>query len=184
MSYAAVFIDGGYLDWVLRDEFASARVDYEKLVKLMVGENFTLLRAYYYNCLPYQSSPPTEDERIRFAGAQRFFNVLRRLGKFEVREGRLAYRGQAARTDKPILVQKRVDTMMAVDLVLLSVKQRIDRAVLCTGDSDFLPATDVAKNEGVIVHLWHGKMPHRDLWDGVDERTQFTQELIDGCLRP
>lgn len=181
--YAAVFIDGGYLDYVLRYQFSQARIDYGALARSMVG-NYELLRAYYYHCLPYQGSPPTEEEKTRFANMERF--RLRRLDRFEVRVGKLAYRG-ADTSGRPIFEQKRVDSMLAVDLVLLSAKRAIQKAVVLTGDNDFLPPIWAAKNEAVIVHLWHGSgdmRPHADLWDAVDERTQITEAIVNNILRP
>lgn len=184
-GYAAIFIDGGYLDYVLRKQFSQARIDYGALVQAMSAD-YTLLRAYYYHCLPYQGSPPTEEERTRLAGMQKFVDRLRRLQKFEVRLGKLAYRGLDA-AGKPILEQKRVDSTLAVDLVLHAAKRNVEKVVLLTGDSDFLPAIWAAKNEGVIVGLWHGSgdmRPHRDLWDAMDERTPMTETFIDTILRP
>ena len=58
-------------------------------------------------------------------------------------------------------------------------------AILVTGDSDFLPAIRAAKNEGVLVHLFHGtgpQQPHKDLWDEVDERTIITPDLLQHFL--
>lgn len=186
-SRTAVFVDGGYLDYVLRDGFKGARIDYGKLAVAMAGADHELLRCYYYHCLPYQSSPPTDDESRRFASSQRFFNALRRLDLFEVREGKLAYRGIEQGTGKPIFEQKRVDILLAVDLVLLAAKHRIDKAAILTGDSDFIPAIQSAKNEGVIVELWHGSgstAPHRELWDGVDKRIGVTEAFVTAILRP
>ncbi|MGH7561372.1 MAG: NYN domain-containing protein [Gemmatimonadales bacterium] len=183
-GYTAVFIDGGYLDHMLRSQFGQARIDYGALVQKMAGSS-ALLRAYYYHCLPHQSNPATTEEKERIAGMQRFTDRLRRLEKFEVRLGKLAYRGEDT-SGKKIFEQKRVDIMLAVDLVLLASKRTIDRAVLFTGDSDFLPAVSAAKNEGVILGLWHGSgdnTPHRDLWDAADERTQMTPALVDAIRR-
>ena len=134
----------------------------------------------------HQASPPTEAEKARFASMQSFCNRLRRLDRFEVRLGKLAYRGLDA-VGHPIFEQKRVDSMLAVDLVLLAAKRSIRKAVLFTGDSDFLPAVWTAKNEGVIVGLWHGTgamQPHKDLWDAMDERTPVTEALINTMRRP
>lgn len=111
----AIFIDGGYLDAVLRDEFGLPRIDYKKLTEQLAGED-PLLRTHYYTCEPWQSSPPTEDESKRFSSAQRFHNYLRRIPNFEVRLGRLAYRGEHA-DGRPILEQKQVDILLAIDLV-------------------------------------------------------------------
>lgn len=182
---AAVFLDGGYLDYVL-GMFSRARIDYGALAEKMAAPNHEILRTYYYHCLPYQGNPATEEDRQRFSSAQKFFNRLRSLDLFEVREGRMARRGVDQSTGKPIFEQKRIDILLAVDLVLLAVKHRIDKASILTGDSDFIPAIEVAKNEGVMIELWHGEgscAPHRELWASVDRRVPIRQELIDSIRR-
>ena len=174
-----MFIDGGYLDYTLRDDFQSARVNYAQLSEALAGEK-EILRSYYYHCLPYQSEPPTTEESERFGKMQRFFYALRQIPRYEVREGRLESRGFRADGTR-ILQQKRVDVMLAVDLTLLSTKRQISDAILVTGDSDFIPPVNVARNEGVVVWLYHGtnNPPHNDLWQLADERVSLTQELID-----
>jgi len=149
-----------------------------------VETQLTLLRTYYYNCLPYQSDPPTADEARLFGSMQAFCNKLNRLPRFLVKYGKLAYRGM--RDDgRKILVQKRVDILLGTDMVLLSAKQQIANAVIVAGDSDFVPAIEIARDEGVAVHLYHGTNhpPHRDLWDSCDERTAISQDLIDSIIR-
>ena len=77
--------------------------------------------------------------------------------------------------------QKRVDVLLAVDLVRLSSKQQIQRAVLVAGDSDFLPAVTVAKDEGVQIQVIHSpdiRQIHRELWDAADERAVMDGTLI------
>jgi uncharacterized LabA/DUF88 family protein len=128
---------------------------------------------------------PSEQDQERYDNKHRFFNALTRLNRFEVREGKLEYRGTDRETERPIFEQKRVDIYLGVDLAMLAVKQRIHRAILVTGDSDFLPAIRAAKNEGVLVHLYHGsgpQQPHKDLWDEVDERTTITPDLLSNFL--
>ena len=65
-----------------------------------------------------------------------------------------------------------------MDLVQLSAKQQISHAALIAGDSDFIPAIAVAKNEGVLIHLYHGSTPHRKLIEVADERTQITPAFL------
>ncbi len=43
---------------------------------------------------------------------------------------------------QPIFQQKRVDMMLGVDMALLALKQRVDRMVILTGDSDTIPAVE------------------------------------------
>ena len=179
----AIFIDGAYLDYTLRDEFGSPRIDYSRLVEWMVGDD-ALLRAYYYHCLPYQSANPTPVERERFAAKERFFSALSRLPRSEVRLGKLEYRGRHA-DGNPIFEQKRVDIFLGVDLVLLAAKHQVTRACVFAGDSDFLPAIRIAKQEGVVLHLFHGTVqrPHTDLWLECDDRTALMQDHVAQWVR-
>ena len=79
----AVFIDGGYWSVVLREEFRLPRIDFAKLIEFMAAGN-DLLRTYYYNCMPYQSNPPTQEESERYGRARRFIDALSRLPRFEI----------------------------------------------------------------------------------------------------
>ena len=172
----AIFIDGAYFDVTNYEECGGLKIDYSKFAIKLAG-GIDILRTYYYNCLPYQSASPTREESARFAQAQKFHFALRSLPRFEVREGMLVYRG----TDKngnSIYIQKGIDIQLGVDLVLLSAKQQISHAVIVAGDSDLIPAICVAKNEGVLIHLFHGSAPHRKLIETSDERTQITHEFL------
>jgi hypothetical protein len=66
----AVFLDAGYLDKVMHFDHANARVDYGKLIHEIAVPD-SLFRAYYCHCMPYQGSPPTQDESERYARKHR-----------------------------------------------------------------------------------------------------------------
>lgn len=185
MLKVAVFIDGGYLDRELNNKRHGRSIDYKKLVDDIVAgtpNEKEIIRVYYYHCLPYQDNPPTEEQTNKFGRAQSFFRALQRTSRFEVRLGRLAYRGNKD-DNTPIFEQKRVDLMLGLDLMSLSAKQKIDEVFLIAGDSDFVPAGSAVKKEGLVVYLVHGEKPHDDLLDEVDERISITQELVEGCFR-
>lgn len=186
MERAAIFIDGAYLDKTLQFEFSQVRIDFGLLSERMAGRA-SVLRTYYYHCPPYMSMEPTPDERVRADAKDRFFSALARLPRFQLRLGKLVRRGED-RDGRPIFVQKLVDIMLGVDLVQLAATRQISQAVLLVGDSDFLPAIEVAKQLGVMVVLWHGPMSangsvHRDLWESCDERHEITQGVIDDLRR-
>jgi len=187
VGVTAVFLDGGYLEKVLRFDHQEPKIDFQKLAQLMARPD-ELLRAYYYHCLPYQGNPPTEEERRRYAARHRFTTALSFLPRFEVRLGQLAYRGQST-TGEPVFQQKRVDCMVGVDMALLAGKGKITNAALFTGDSDLMPAVEAVKREGVLVTLWHGSFspgvrPSRELFEMADERRELTSELVAQILRP
>ncbi len=188
INRAAIFIDGTYLNKLLEREFGRARIDYHLLAKHLAGTS-EILRTYYYHCPPHQSNPPTEEEQARSRSSEQFFGALRRLPRFEVRLGKLAYRGQDP-DGRPIFIQKRVDIMLCVDLVRLAATSQITQAILLAGDSDFLPAVEVAKNHGVLMNLCHGPQRpggansvHHDLWSGCDERHELTMAAVDKLRR-
>ena len=176
----AIFIDGAYLDNVLRSEFQNARIDYQALSAALAGES-DILRTYYYHCPAYQGTPPTSEESARYSAQRAFFTSLERLLRYTVRLGRLAIRFD--RNGQRRFEQKRVDILLGVDLVQLAAKQNIQEAILVAGDSDFIPAVTAAKSEGVLVKLFHGARPHDDLWKEMDERVRFDKPLIDSVLR-
>lgn len=181
MSRVAIFIDGGYVDRVLRDEFGGMRIDYGALSQELVSRvdsSANILRTHYYHCLPYQSDPPTEEESNRFAAKQRFFEAIGRLPRFDVQLGRLARRG-LNRSGQYFFEQKMVDVLLSIELVRLSTKGQVNDVILVAGDADFVPALEMAKTEGVSIWLLHGRRPHSDLWNTADERIQITQAFLD-----
>jgi len=172
MTRIANFIDGGYLEKSLRGYC----IDHNVLALIMTGDH-DLLRTYYYDCLPYQSCPPTDYDIRRIDAKRRFISALERLPRFTVRLGQLEIRGEDGRE-----VQKRVDTLLALDLYDLSVKHQITDAAILAGDSDLLPAIERAKAEGVVIHLFHGPSVHRDMLRCCDEHTPITAEFVQSLL--
>lgn len=198
MARLAIFIDGGYLDALARDEF-SVWVDYGKLVQQIVStvasrtlDSVDLLRTYYYHCLPYQSNPPTQEEAGRYGSKHRLFTKLRHLDRFTLREGRLAFRGLDAQ-GKPIFQQKGIDLLLGLDFALLSGKSQITHAAVVSGDSDLVPAFEVARQEGVSLWLLHGPRFSKlnrsstyaeELWLAADERIELDQTFMDRVAMP
>ena len=113
----AIFIDGEYLNAVLRSEFGSARIDYLALSNRLAGEA-NILRTYYYNAPAYRSNPPTPEENDRYTSQRQFFRALDSFSRYTVRLGRLAYRGNDE-SGQLRFEQKRVDILLGVDLVQL-----------------------------------------------------------------
>lgn len=180
----AFFIDGSYLDHVLTSEFPNQRVDYQLLTHAIVkkaGSDREIIRVYYYHCLPYQDARPTPEQSQRFSNMQRFFRALQRTARFEVRQGRLAYRGLDDKGN-PIFQQKRTDLLLGLDLALLAAKRLIDEAFIVAGDSDFVPVICTAKAEGIVVYLVHGEVCHDDLLDEADERIKITPDLVSSSI--
>lgn len=185
MHRVGLFVDGGYLDKILDPMRHGRKIDYHLLLANIVskaGLDREIIRIYYYHCLPYQNDPPTAEQSLKLSGAQRFFRALQRTPRFEIRLGRLAYRGNDSE-GKPIYEQKRVDLLLGIDLTLHAAKRTLDEIFIIAGDSDFIPAIHAAKAEGIITYLAHGPYPHDDLLDEVEERIEITQGLVDSAIR-
>jgi uncharacterized LabA/DUF88 family protein len=184
----AIFIDGGYLDKIAEKE-SGIRVDYAKfseairsVVAAKSPDTVEILRTYYYHCLPYQRSNPDPSEAQHFASAQKFFYSLERLPRYIVRQGHLVYRGDDKTTGEPIYVQKKIDLQLGLDFALLSAKGQIGHIAVVAGDGDLIPALCVAKDEGIVVWLFHGPRVSKqdgrstfadDLWQTADERHEM-----------
>ena len=92
---------------------------------------------------------------------------------------------------QPIFQQKRIDLLLGLDFALLSGKSQITRAALIAGDSDFIPAVEIAKQEGVAVSLFHGPIKDnrndsthaQELWSVADERIELTQSFMESVKR-
>lgn len=169
-------MDGGYFDHVLRS-YGNLRVDYESFSDHLCDPD-ERFRTYWYNCPPWQSDPPTEDEKEQFGSYQSFKDALKYLNRFKVREGRLQKIGGEFK-------QKGVDIRLAVDAVKLASTGKIDRAILVTGDSDFVPVVEGIDGTGVTTTLaFDPSNPiHNSLLSSVDERIEIDEDMLTNHLR-
>lgn len=170
----ANFIDGGYLDSAIK-ESGIERVDYNMLSNAMSGD-IPLLRSYYYHCLPYRPLKAAEKSKQLYDAKHRLFQAIELSSNYEVRLGKLE------RIALPeggfTYIQKRVDILLGVDLVMLASKRLITHANILAGDSDFIPAIEVAKNEGVVVRLFSLPKTTSDLLVKVDTTIFLTKEFM------
>ncbi|MGE5486122.1 MAG: NYN domain-containing protein [Ignavibacteriales bacterium] len=178
MGRIAVLIDGGYLAKILERHFGKPKIDYQRLVEWIRGQD-ELFRTYYYDCRPRQSANPTPEERAAASKADRFFHALQSIPRLTLRFGRLQYKATAD-DGRPLFAQKGVDLQLGLDAATLVFHDRIDTLALLAGDSDLLPAVKLAKNHGVVVKLVHGpKQTYNvELWEAADERLEITTHAI------
>ena len=65
--------------------------------------------------------------------------------------------------------QKGVDMKLGLDVAAMAFKKQVDQIVLIAGDADFVPATKLARREGIDVVLDPmGGTPAADLLQHVD----------------
>ena len=176
----AIFIDEGYLVKVLQG-FGYPKINYGTF-SAFLSRGEPILRVYYYTALPYLSKVPTPEEKTRYEKKQGFLDKLSRFDFYEVRCGKL--KRFYDEYGKPVYQQKRVDTLMTCDMLRLAYKARMDRAVIVTGDSDFIPAIQITKDEGVQIELVYAGeryLPSNDLLLLADTRRELTQSDFDFC---
>ncbi len=157
-----------------------------------------LHRILFYDCQPFAKKAhnpisgksvdfsKTEQAAFRFA----FHEELKRLRKLALRLGHIQDgRGWMLRKSKTKellsrkvkvddlteddvyydLRQKGVDIKIGIDIASLSLKRMVDRIVLISGDSDFVPAAKLARREGidfVLDPMWNPIQPN--LFEHID----------------
>ncbi len=168
---AAIFIDGAHLLKQVGE--ADVNPDYARLADHLLAPlrraiNLDLLRCYFYYAPPWVSSKPTESELRRKAEFEKFAAALEDIDRWQVRLGKLERRRDG---DRDVLVQKRVDVLLSVDMARHAAAGHIQHAVLVAGDSDFIPAVQAVKESGVTITLWAApdKSAHLDLIRACDE---------------
>ena len=177
----AVLLDGGFVLRRLRamlggrEPFAS---DILAFARKCLADDEELFRIYYYDCPPFGGDlvhpmsgvPEDYSKTAVFAGRTRLLDKLERADHVALRTGLLAARGWklANRSQQELMLspracmaadfgpdftQKGVDMKIGLDVAWLSSKGIVDRIVLVTADTDFVPAMKFARREGVQVVL-------------------------------
>ena len=101
----------------------------------------SLIRTYYYNI---RQNPAVNAQSS--AEQERFLQTLFDTPFFEVRLG-------VHRRHRDTVVEKGVDVMLATDLVVGAFRDLYDMAIVVSGDGDFFPAMQVAKDQGKHVEV-------------------------------
>lgn len=169
-----------------------------------------LYRVFYYDCLPSSKKiyhpllKKTVDlgKSEQYQWSNDFFSELKHQRKFAIRLGRLAD-DQAFFNIKPEITrklftgrmtldslketdfaldikQKGVDMRIGVDIASVTFKKQVDRIILISGDSDFVPAAKQARREGIDFILDPMRAPIKDdLFEHIDGmRTKAPKEPI------
>ena len=160
-----------------------------------------LFRIYCYHCPPYDGvqthplSKAREDfsQTAVYLGMSNLIRDLKVTDNIAFRSGELSFDGWLIRrkaaqdiiktgralTDSdfaPDLKQKRVDMKIGLDVAWLASKAIVEKLVLVTADSDFVPAMKFARREGVqvvLVTMGH-KLVKQDLKEHADELRTVT----------
>lgn len=90
---------------------------------------------------------------------------------------------QMSHTTKTIFREKGVDVNIAVDMVSLAADKVIERAILCSSDSDLQPAVKEVKKRGVaMIYLGFQMQPNKGLSYTSDQSILLKNEdILQAC---
>ena len=162
-------------------------------------EGAELYRVFYYDCPPSSKKVyhPLLQTTVDLGATdlkkwtENFFKELMHQRKFALRLGRLAEEQanyaltpKATKrllngtikledlTEKDFILdikQKGVDMRIGVDIASVTFKKQVDRIILISGDSDFVPAAKQARREGIDFILDPMRSPIKDdLFEHID----------------
>ena len=160
---AAVLIDNSYLQKEVIDNLngrnGKFRLDYQELSNNLCREiGAERFRTYIYD--------------VSLDSNKNFLTSLNLLDRFEIRSGKLQENDKGFR-------QKQVDILLAIDMIKLALKNKIQHIILITGDSDFVPAVQYVKEEGVMVHLRHAEKTYsKELSQTCDTSRQLSRTVL------
>ena len=135
-----VFIDGSNLYHVLGEVCGRHDLHFGKFAEKIAGGR-KLVRTYYYNIRQDSERDPN------IATEQgKFLQTMYDTPYLEVRMGVSKRHGET-------MVEKGVDVYMATDLVAFAFMDLYDTAIVVSGDGDFFPAIQTAKNQGKHIEV-------------------------------
>jgi uncharacterized LabA/DUF88 family protein len=159
-------------------------------IKSRTDETQYLYRTLYYDCFPFRKKVhnPVTGKSMDFSKSKiaefriAFLEELKKQRKVALRLGEVKdHAGWVLRPQKTKellnrkitvddlkeddvyydLSQKGVDMRIGLDIAALSYKRLVDRIILVSGDSDFVPAAKVARREGIDFIL-------DPMWNHID----------------
>lgn len=192
VAYAVGWMGYWHLHHRMRPKLMEKAMDHARFDP---AEDSELYRIFFYDCPPLTKKlhrpvsraaldlSKTPEATFRFA----VHDELNKVRKLALRLGRLnddsewrirpaatkrLLAGDAAMSDADFEIdtkQKGVDMKLGLDVASMAFKRQVDQIVLVAGDADFVPATKLARREGIDVVLDPmGGTPARDLLEHVD----------------
>lgn len=175
-----LFVDGG----CVRAELAAlSRKYYGELGRARLAWSsfqHSYTKIFYYDALPAREA--NEDDRVyeeRNAEILELHMELRALNGFHVYEGDV----RRARSRKERPQQKKVDVMIAVDMLLHTFRRNMHSATLIASDLDFAPLLQALVREGMFVTLWYPPLATtEELRAAADSRRELTTSELGTAL--
>ncbi|MBE3087803.1 MAG: NYN domain-containing protein [Chloroflexi bacterium] len=183
-SRLAVFVDGWNFKYATYDSFG-IHVDFVRLLDILSKDSI-LIRAYYYTG---EWTTDSIDQYVRLSSnpdpvalreeldsgrrrSQSFHRFLNRNGYMVVRKPLKVFAGGTIKAD--------LDLELAIDM--LSLVDRCDKFVLCSGDGDFVPLIRAVAKRGVRIQVLSTQHPDayaRCNFKAADELVDAADEFIE-----
>lgn len=180
MKKTAILLDMGFVFHKLKTALSRqpTAVEIRQFALKCLEKDEEIFRIYCYDCPPYgeKQTHPLSKRLVDFSSTPTFSSRTKIIADLKImdniafRTGELSFDGWVISKDatKDILKtgrafidddfmrdikQKGVDMKIGLDVAWLSSKAIVERIILVTADSDFVPAMKFARREGVQVIL-------------------------------
>ncbi|SFV52904.1 hypothetical protein MNB_SUP05-5-786 [hydrothermal vent metagenome] len=185
MKKVVLLIDAGYLQTIIKSEQYECNVQtITKIAHACYSEKTEeLSKILYYDCdsfNPIDEATGKPYKYLKFNKEQKFDKqenkLIKQLAKedlFAIRLGILKFDGWNG--NKPKFRQKGVDMRIGLDIAHISHQGKVDRIILITGDTDFIPAMKYARKFGIQIVLT--KFTKHKLSPELQYHTDFTRIL-------
>ncbi len=204
MKKTAILLDMGFVFHKLKNLLGKRQptaIEIRQFAMKCLEKDEEFFRIYCYDCPPYgeKQTHPLNKTTIDFATTPTFTNRTKVISELKImdniafRSGELSFDGWiiSKRATKDILKanrafidddftpdikQKGVDIKIGLDVAWLSSKSIVERLILVTADSDFVPPMKFARREGVqviLVTLGHLQVKN-ELKEHADELRSVT----------
>ncbi|MHA1150810.1 MAG: NYN domain-containing protein [Promethearchaeota archaeon] len=108
----------------------------KKFLKLL-KENRNIVGIYYYECVDISK---IHKKKVYYQILRERRVIINTIPLKKRSDGRL--------------VEKGIDTLIAKDLLIFTIKDLYDTAILVSGDGDFIPIIDERRSYGKKVEVW------------------------------
>jgi uncharacterized protein (TIGR00288 family) len=181
MKKTAILLDMGFVILKLKKLLGNRQptsVEIREFALKCLAKDEEVFRIYCYDCPPYgeRQTHPLNKKLVDFSKTPTFISRAKLISELKImdniafRSGELSFDGwlitkkatkDIAKTNRalidddfqPDIKQKGVDMKIGLDVAWLAGKSIVERIILVTADSDFIPAMKFARREGVQVVL-------------------------------
>jgi uncharacterized LabA/DUF88 family protein len=144
-----LFIDGACLRTIL-DDYSQIYFGGETMDLNFAQFTGHFSKVFYYDSTPGQKHKESNaDYEARMPPIMRQFDALAMLDRFHVSLGSSYLRNK-------VLHQKKVDIMIATDMLTHTFHKHMHGSTLLASDLDFKPLVDALVQNGMDVTLWYG----------------------------